>query len=142
MSIPSLSEENYYLEELDEDFEVETETSYNPRQGKSEYIGFVDGLEALVQYINYQFGVERYLYSNIFDDSFGLQTADLIGEERDYIEGELDLRIREMLLCDERILDISDISYTETEKGSLIAKFTIYTIWGSKVIEQEVSNIV
>lgn len=136
MSVPELNDE-FFQEDQDDGFEIEEESTISPRQG-TEYGGLIDGKDALIQYLKYMFGVERYSYLDILDGSFGLQTADLVGEERDYVEGELDIRITEMLECDDRILSIDSIEYEYPYKDSMLAKLNINTIYGEIETEQEV----
>lgn len=140
---PSFSDENYYLEEEEESFEVENEVSLTNKLDvySNEFVGTTDNLEALVQHIKVLMNIERYQHEQIFDDSVGLQTADLIGQEQDYVEGELQLRIEEMLLCDDRIESVSDFEISYPKKGSLYIKFQVHSIFGDTEIETERSDV-
>ena len=136
---PTFEDEEAISDELEDDFELVTESSYNPRLDfkSNELNGFVDEKEALRQDIYVHLGIERYQYSAIFPDNVGVEFSDLIGEEPDYVEGELQLRIEDCLLSDDRIDSLSDfdIEYL-TEKGTIHVTFTVHSIYGDVLINK------
>ena len=100
--------------------------------GKNKITAMIDNMEAVKQMIHIALTTE-YQYSDIYTD-FGLKTADIIGQDFFFIVSELKRRIRETLLKDDRISDVTDFSFEEVDDGVLVS-FTVSTIYGE--IESE-----
>ncbi len=100
--------------------------------GKNKITAMIDNMEAVKQMIHIALTTE-YQYSDIYTD-FGLKTADIIGQDFFFIVSELKRRIRETLLKDDRISDVTDFSFKEVDDGVLVS-FTVSTIYGE--IESE-----
>lgn len=90
--------------------------------------GRVDGEAALLQAINLLLQVERGAYA-IFSPEYGLAAADLPGKPRSYVIPELERRVGEALLQDERVLAVEDFSFTAKGRR-LLAEFVVRTIYG------------
>lgn len=90
--------------------------------------GFIDGLDAMKQAVWKRLMTERYVY-DIYDDTYGLQTADLIGKDYSYVMGKLQRRIKEALLYDDRISDVNDFQFKQS-KDFLWVGFNVVTIFG------------
>ena len=90
--------------------------------------GMVDGLSALRQSIYLMLSIEADQYI-IYPYTYGVNTLDLIGKPSYYVVAILPDRIRETLLRDDRILDVSDFEF-DVIGNKVHAKFTIHTIYG------------
>ena len=66
----------------------------------------------------------------VYPDWYGLTLSDLYGKKAEYVASELERRIKEALLADDRILDIKDFQ-TRITNGELVAHYTINTIYGA-----------
>lgn len=99
---------------------------------KNKITALIDNLEAVKQMVHIALTTE-YRYSDIYTD-FGLKTADIIGQDFFFIVSELKRRIRETLLKDDRISDVTDFTFKEVDDGVLV-NFTVSTIYGE--IESE-----
>ena len=90
--------------------------------------GIVDDLIALQQSVYLMLSVEADQYI-IYPYTYGLKTIDLIGKPIYYIMAILPDRIKETLLSDDRVTDVSDFEF-EMNKNKLTVKFVIHTIYG------------
>ena len=72
------------------------------------------------------------------DGDYGVELAGLIGKRKSYIEGDVERRITEALLEDDRIQDIKDFTITFDREEAKIT-FTAVTIFGETEIERSVA---
>lgn len=98
--------------------------------------GMTDKREALYQAIYLILNVERYAYP-IYSRNYGSELTDLIGKPKDYAMSELKRRITEALEQDDRITSVGNWSF-ETGKHTVLANFTVYTIYGELDFSKEV----
>lgn len=97
--------------------------------------GYVDGLDAIMQAADLMLSTERW-ECPIYSDDIGMETRDLIGKPREFVQGDLERRISECLVEDDRITGISDFSLTFSgDVGT--ATFTVNTNLGD--FQQEVT---
>lgn len=124
---------------LDEDFEIEEETSrtYQLEQNAEKVCGYVEGILAVKQAALKILNTERYQYI-IYSWDYGIETMDLYGEPLSYVCPELERRITEALTQDSRITEVTDFEFENKEKGVVHATFTIHTIFGTLQMEREV----
>lgn len=122
------------------DIEVETEPSRNYKMNLEEKTikGVCDELEAMVQVIFKILNTERYEHI-IYSWDYGIETIDLYGEPVTYVCPELERRIEEALLQDDRIISVDDFDFDTSEKGKVKAKFTVHTIYGDTETEKVVN---
>lgn len=98
-----------------------------------------DGVDALKQAIFKILMTERYKYS-IYNWDYGIEIEDLIGMPKGYVKTEIERRIKEALLQDDRILDIYDFSFNDLkEKSSLEIKFFVKSIFGKFDMDWRIS---
>ncbi|MEG1823112.1 MAG: DUF2634 domain-containing protein, partial [Clostridiales bacterium] len=71
----------------------------------------------------------------IFSDTYGLAVNDIIGLPRIIVSAEIERRIKETLLQDDRINSICDFSLTPDEDVAIV-KFTVNTIYGTTTVER------
>ena len=90
--------------------------------------GFIDGLEAMEQAVHKRLVTERYVY-DIYDDTYGLQTVDLIGKDYGCVISKLQTRIKETLLNDDRISDVYGFTF-KRGKDYVGVGFHVVTIFG------------
>jgi hypothetical protein len=94
-------------------------------------LGFVDSLKAMEQAIYKIIRTERYKYI-IYSWNYGIELEDLFGMPVEYCVVELERRISEALLQDNRITAVNGFEFdTESERGTiLIKKFIAETVFG------------
>jgi len=91
--------------------------------------GKVDGLEAVEQAVYKILATERYQYP-IYSWNYGVELMDLYGKPLSYVRPEAERRIREALLQDDRITAVDNFMFENGDKNSLLATFTVHTIYG------------
>lgn len=112
---------------------VESSKTYRLNTDNNKVLGKVDELEAIKQSIYLRLSVEKYEHL-IYSNDYGIELEDLFGMPITYVVPELQRRITEELLKDDRINSVDGFSF-DPDKGSITASFTVHTILGD--IEQE-----
>ena len=90
--------------------------------------GEADGSEAVKQAVDIILNVERFRWQ-IYSPFSGMQWNGLIGQDPGYVASELQRRITDALLVDDRVRGISNFSYTMQEE-TLSASLTVNTVYG------------
>lgn len=124
---------------LENDFEIETQPTYTYRMNleSGNICGYTDRLEAIKQAIFKILLTERYQYL-MYSPNYGIETLDLYGEPLSYVCPELERRISEALLWDDRIESVSDFEFDLSKKGTVQMSFTVHTRFGEVQAEREV----
>lgn len=91
--------------------------------------GTTDNLEAMKQVIFKILQTERYQYSKVYSNNYGVEFADLYGKSEYYVIPEIERRIREALTWDERIKGVNNFSFSKS-KNKILVTFTAHTIFG------------
>lgn len=91
--------------------------------------GMIDGLDALQQAIYLILSIEADQHI-IYPYNYGISTLDLIGKPVQYVAAVISDRIKEALLTDDRITDVSDFEF-ESSKNKLHVTFIVHTIYGN-----------
>lgn len=87
-----------------------------------------DNWEAARQAVEIIVNVERFHWQ-IYSPNFGVELDGLLGNEPGYAASELQRRLSDAFLPDNRILGIADFSYTFAD-GILTAAVTVNTVFG------------
>ena len=119
---------------------VETQSSKNYKMhlGQDVVNGFCDGLDAMQQVIYKILNTERYQHI-IYSWNYGIELLDLYGEPITYVCPELQRRIAEALVQDDRIESVDNFEFDTSEKGTVKATFTVHTIFGNVESEKVVN---
>lgn len=142
------SNENYdddLDEELEPDFELESEPSLTYAMKVSQeigkdsiFVGRTDDVKAIEQAIIKIINTERYEYE-IYSWDYGIELKDLFGEQIPYVMSEVKQRITDAVLADDRIDAIEDFEVERTGKHGVHCTFTAITVQGDEInIETEV----
>lgn len=125
---------------LTSEIEVKTQESKNYKMYFTEKFinGIVDKLEAMHQVIYKILNTERYQYI-IYSWDYGIETLDLYGEPISYVCPEIERRITEALMQDDRIQSIDNFEFDYSKKGKLYVTFCVHTIYGD-LQEERVVN--
>lgn len=125
---------------LSTELEVEKQPSKNYRMHPERNIinGYCDELEAMQQVIYKILNTERYQYI-IYSWNYGIELLDLYSEPMTYVCPELQRRITEALLQDDRIESVDNFEFDVSEKKTVKATFTVYTIFGNVESERVVN---
>lgn len=125
---------------LSTDLEVERQPSKNYKMHLEQNIisGFCDELEAMQQVIYKILNTERYQYI-IYSWNYGIELLDLYGEPVTYVCPELQRRITEALVQDDRIESVDNFEFDTSEKKIVKVTFTVHTIFGNVESEKVVN---
>ncbi|HBF2202963.1 TPA: DUF2634 domain-containing protein [Clostridioides difficile] len=104
---------------------------------KSKIDGICDDVEALKQTIFLILNTERYQHL-IYSWNYGVELNDLIGEPISFVIPELERRIKEALIQDDRIENVDNFQF-ENQKGKVQCKFIVHTKYGNIKAEKVVS---
>lgn len=125
---------------LNNEMEVQEEPSKNYKMYFDEEVinGYRDELEAMKQVIFKILNTERYQYI-IYSWNYGIELQDLFGEPVSYVCPELERRITEALVQDDRIESVDSFSFDITEKRKVHVTFVVHTIFGDVDAEKVVN---
>lgn len=125
---------------LSYDLETETQPSKNHKMNIRQDIinGMVDELEAMKQVIYKILNTERYQYI-IYSWNYGIELMDLFGMPVIYVIPELERRITEALIQDDRIESVDDFEFDTSEKRTVKVTFKVHTIFGDIQTEKVVN---
>lgn len=105
-----------------------TDRTYRYSYSQKRFISYTDGIEAVKQAVYFILSTERYDYI-MYSPNYGIEMKDLIGAQKELIICELPRRIREALLCDDRIKSVDDFEFS-SDGNALRAAFKISTVYG------------
>lgn len=100
----------------------------------------IDDQDAVVQAAMKTLNTERYAYV-IYSSQYGVELERLIGQDYNFIVSDLERTITEALMTDDRIIAISDFTVQKTGLDTLLATFTINSIYGATTIQTEVQIV-
>ncbi|OBZ08598.1 DUF2634 domain-containing protein [Bacillus sp. FJAT-26390] len=111
------------------DDRLETSATYKLDLTNNRIVGTTDRLEAVKQAVFKILQTERYRYF-CYSDDYGAELQGLIGEAPSFVRSEMERRIREALMQDDRITGVTDFQFDVTEESAAI-QFTVVTEFGS-----------
>lgn len=100
-------------------------------------VGTIDQIKAVEQAVFLVLNVERYEYL-IYSWNYGVELRSLIGKDVEYCIPEIERRVREALLQDDRITAVQDFQF-DVNKKKVLTSFTVVSIFGKIDTEMEVS---
>ncbi|MFD2254768.1 DUF2634 domain-containing protein [Lactococcus formosensis subsp. bovis] len=80
---------------------------------------------------------DRFVFE-IYSDQYGNDLNDLIGKDIPFVKTAVENVIKEALLSDDRIDDVTIDSVEQTDRQTLSVSFTVSTLFGNFEIEKEV----
>ena len=98
--------------------------------------GTIDQIQAVEQAVYLILTTERYHWL-IFSWNYGVELKDLIGKDPEYCIPEIERRIREALLQDDRITAVENFQF-EVNKKKVLTIFTVFSIYGNINVEKVV----
>lgn len=126
---------------LTTDLEISTQPSLTHKMDlDGKYInGTCNDLESVKQSIYKILNTERYQHI-IYSWDYGVEFADLIGQPISYVCSEIQRRITEALVQDDRIESVSDFEFNTSNKKEVVCTFVVHTIFGD-VSEERMVNV-
>lgn len=92
-------------------------------------VGTVDGIEALKQAIYLILSTERYRFL-IYSWDFGIKLEDLYDQPKTYIIPQLQTRITDALMQDDRIIGLSNFKFN-VRRGIYSVTFDVSSVFGN-----------
>ncbi|SDJ76190.1 DUF2634 domain-containing protein [Paenibacillus naphthalenovorans] len=102
--------------------------------------GMVDGLDAVRQAVFKILQTERFAFL-VYSSNFGVELKRFAGPGQAYVQSELKRRIREALMQDDRITDVTDFQITFAGDTAHV-EFAVVSTFGRFEAAQEVTGIV
>lgn len=118
--------------------EVQPSKNYKMHTDLNTISGVCDELEAMHQVIYKILNTERYQYI-IYSWNYGIELLDLFGEPVAYVCSEIQRRITEALVQDDRINSVDNFEFDPTERKTVKVTFIVHTIFG-ELQEEKVVN--
>ena len=109
-------------------YEQQPSRTWNINKATNRIQGETDGQAAVRQAVEIILNVERFRWQ-IYRPYSGMQWDGLIGQDPGYVASELQRRITEALLMDDRVRGISDFTYS-VSGNTLNASLTVNTVYG------------
>lgn len=120
---------------LGQDFEIEEQPTHTYSLTER---GYVDDKDAMKQAIYKILLTERFQYI-MYSGNYGIETLDLYGQPISYVCPELERRITEALLWDDRIQSVENFDFNLSKKGAIHVTFTAKTVFGDVNAEKVVN---
>ena len=126
--------------DIKEDFTIEEKSNktYKLNIEKNTIEGNCEGIAAINQTIYCILNTERFEYL-MYSWDYGVEIKKLIGEQSTYVIPELERVIKEALKQDDRVEDVIEFTFKQTNKNTITATFKVITTLGDIMIEKEVS---
>lgn len=119
------------------DIRQEPSKTFKLHMERNKVDGICDDVEALKQTIFLILNAERYQYL-IYSRNYGVELNDLIGEPISFVIPELERRIKEALVQDDRIENVDNFEF-ENIKEKVHCKFMVHTKYGNIKAEKVVN---
>lgn len=100
--------------------------------------GEIDDLAAIKQAVYKILYTERFNYL-IYSWDYGIEFENIIGKDYEFIVGDLQRRIQEALLQDDRIKKIENLNIKKDKKDSISVSFIVVSKYGNVEMEVEVN---
>lgn len=110
-------------------FEYEKHPDLTYKLTETRVAGYVDGLEAYKQAVVKILNTERYEHL-IYSWNYGIELKDLFGQPVPYVVPELERRITEAIMQDERTESVGNFKFDTSKFGVVAVTFTATSIYG------------
>ena len=116
---------------LTADLKVKTQPSkqYMMVLDENRIVGTCDKLQSVRQAVFKILSTERYEYP-IYSWNYGIELKELFGKSPMYVCPEIERRVKEALLQDDRITNVTDFNFDIPKNGVVSVAFTVHTIFG------------
>lgn len=116
---------------LTADLEVKTQPSKQHEMilDRNRIIGTCDKIQSVRQAVFKILSTERYEYL-IYSWNYGIELKDLFGKSVMYVCPEIERRVKEALIQDSRITNVTDFNFDTSKRGVVSVAFTVRTIFG------------
>ena len=126
--------------DLTDAFQYETQPgfTYKLHTDSQRIGGYVDNLEAYKQAVYKILNTERYRYV-IYSWNYGVELEGLVGKHIAYIVPEIERRIIEALMQDDRTERVDSFEFDTSKQGIVSVTFKAHSIYGDANIQTQVA---
>jgi phage baseplate assembly protein W len=118
-------------------YEEQPGFTYKLHIGGKRIGGYVDDLEAYKQAVYKILSTERYTYI-IYSWNYGVELKELIGKHPAYVIPEIERRVTEALMQDDRTERVDSFEFDTSKGGVVSVTFTAHSIYGEAKIQTTV----
>lgn len=121
------------------EFEYKTQPDYSYKLNiESECIAsYVDGLNAYKQAVYKILNTERYEHL-IYSWNYGVELKNLMGKPLSYVIPELEVRIKEAVMQDDRTENVYGFQFEQPKRGVLHVTFYCKSTLGTVLMEKDI----
>ena len=133
--------EDAYLDDADlDDEENDQSPTYTFKVANGRIRGMTDELDAMQQAVDKILKTERFVYQ-IYDEQYGNDLPELIGESIDYALSEAERMTIEALEADDRITSVEITKCEQSGSDSITVEGFVNTVYGRVGFESEVDIV-
>lgn len=133
----NLADELVYSDAVEND-DVVSEPSKTYHVFNNRIAGFTTDLGAVAQAIEKILSTERFQHP-IYSDNYGIELETLIGQDYGLVQAEIERIVKEAMLSDDRVIEITDLTLSKSEqKDSAVLRFNVNTVYGQLNYESQV----
>lgn len=114
---------------------IESSLTYQVENGR--ILGRIDSLAAVKQAVIKILLTDRFIFE-IYSDQYGNDLNELIGKDIPFVKTAVENVIKEALLSDDRIDDVTIDNIEQTDRQTLSVSLTVSSLFGNFEIEKEV----
>lgn len=114
---------------------IESSLTYQVENGR--ILGRIDSLAAVNQAVIKILLTDRFIFE-IYSDQYGNDLNELIGKDIPFVKTAVENVIKEALLSDDRIDDVTIDNIEQTDRQTLSVSLTVSSLFGNFEIEKEV----
>lgn len=112
------------------EYETQPDFTYKLNVETKRVIGHVDKLEAYKQAVYKILNTERYDHI-IYSWNYGIELKELFGKPIPYVVPELERRVREAIMQDDRTVSVTDFQFDTSKFGVVAVTFKATSIYGT-----------
>lgn len=112
------------------EYETQPDFTYKLNVETKRVIGYVDKQEAYKQAVYKLLNTERYDHI-IYSWNYGIELRELFGQPIPYVVPELERRIREAIMQDDRTVSVTDFQFDTSKFGVVAVTFKATSIYGT-----------
>jgi phage baseplate assembly protein W len=130
--------EDAYLDDADLDDEEDSQSpTYTFKVANGRIQSMTDELDAMKQAVDKILQTERYVYQ-IYDEQYGNDLPELIGESINYAKSEAERMVVEALEADDRINNVEITKCEQSSSDAITVEGFANTVYGGVGFESEV----
>ena len=133
--------EDAYLDDADIDDEEDGQSpTYTFKVANGRIRGMTNELDAMQQAVDKILKTERFVYQ-IYDEQYGNDLPELIGESINYAKSEAERMVVEALEADDRINNVEITKCEQSGSDSIVVEGYANTVYGRVGFESEVDTV-